>query len=72
MPDDLDARFDAFTRARDLLFGVDASVEEMLIVADWALTGTADLALKISEQSARNYRDFRQGDIDEKNETEGE
>lgn len=32
-------------RARDVLFGMDPSVEDVLIVADWLLTGRCELAM---------------------------
>lgn len=42
-------------RARDVLFGVEWDVRDMLIVADWLLTGRADLALVFDAALAGNY-----------------
>lgn len=50
---ELAARARAAYRARDVLFGLDPSVEDILIVADWLMTGRCELAMAIDEH--RHY-----------------
>lgn len=51
----------AAMRARDVLFGMDPSPSDVIIVADWLLTGRAELALQFDRAVAENY----QGSLDE-------
>ena len=54
----LDDRAAALHAAREVLTSLDHSPDDLVIVADWILTGCCDAALSLSEQRARNYREF--------------
>lgn len=43
--------------AREILTGLNHDREDILIVADWLLTGSADLAMRFTEHTSQLYRD---------------
>lgn len=50
------ARVSAAKLAREILTGLDHDREDILIVADWLITGTADLAMRFTEHTSSLYR----------------
>ena len=65
--DNLEAREDALQRAIDLLRNgvIEYCVEDILVVADWLLTGKADLVVALNKQHSENYLRLREveGDV---------
>ena len=61
--DDQPARKAAFIDAVAILHNamVQFETEDVLIVADWLLTGTATLALQFSAQRTDNYLKMKEG-----------
>jgi len=51
-----EVRIEAMRSTRDLFYGSeDISAEDLVIVADWLVTGTADLAMAFAAQRASQY-----------------
>lgn len=62
------ARAHAITKAREALYGMEYDRDDVLAVADWLMTGTAGVALRMAELSHRAYREtevarLRAGDL---------
>ena len=64
--DNLEAREDALQRAIDLLRNgvIEYCVEDILVVADWLLTGKADLVVALNKQRSENYLRLKQAEED--------
>ena len=50
------SRSNALRLAREVLAFLDTDTEDLLVVADWLLTGQANLALKLADVRARHWR----------------
>lgn len=48
-------RHQSLMLAREALWGIEYSIDDLLMVADWLTTGRADLALAYGQQTAVNY-----------------
>lgn len=55
----LSERAAAVREARDLLTYLDHGPEDLLIVADWLITGRCETALKFAEQRGRLYTEHQ-------------
>jgi hypothetical protein len=51
----------ALKAARDVLAYLDHTPEDLIIVADWLITGRADIGLQFAEQRARHYQQHASG-----------
>ncbi len=60
--DQLEAREAALKRAIELLRDgiIEYCVEDVLVVADWLLTGKADLVVALNKQHSENYLRLKQ------------
>lgn len=58
----VEQRADAARLAQDVLSYLDHDIDDVLALADWLLTGRADIALAMAEQRTRNYTQ-RDGDL---------
>lgn len=47
---------EALLAARDVLSYLEHTPEDLIVIAEWLLTGKADIALAFSEQRARHYQ----------------
>lgn len=55
-------RVEALRHAKDLLAYLDHGADDLIVVADWLVTGRADVALAMSEQRFRHYQETQNGD----------
>lgn len=51
-------RAGAIQQAHELLTYLDHDTDDLIIVADWLLTGSCDTALRFAAQRAANYREL--------------
>lgn len=65
--DQIAAREEALKRAIELLRDgiVEYCVEDVLVVADWLLTGKADLVVALNKQHSENYLRLKEVESDE-------
>lgn len=56
------SRVEALRHAKDLLAYLDHTSDDLIVVADWLVTGRADVALAMSEQRFRHYQQAHGGD----------
>lgn len=57
-------RVEALKHARDILQYLEHGADELIVVADWIVTGTCDAALAFNEATARHYRERPGTDLD--------
>jgi hypothetical protein len=55
--DEVEQRVGALKQARDALQYMDHTADDLIVVADWILTGTYEAALAFDEARARHYRE---------------
>lgn len=64
--DQIREREEALKRAIDLLRDgiIEYCVEDVLVVADWLLTGKADLVVALNKQHSENYLRLKEAESD--------